>query len=680
MSLISELKRRSVFQVAVAYTVVSWLLMQVADILFPAFGLPDWVMRGLILLLLIGFPIAVALAWIFDLTPQGVRRTDEMRESGESPPVRSQTLNIVIIGVLAAAVLLFTLDKFIWKTDPALITGGKPEGKTSIAVLPFANMSGDPVNDPFTAGMHDDLLTQLSKISALETASRTSVRKYRDGDQSIPEIALELKVHTVVEGGVQRSDDRLRINVQLIDGQTDKHLWAETYDRQLSATNIFAIQSEMAKAIAASLKAALLPSEEQAIDKVPTRNLAAYDAYAEGRHNLDIESTTGLATAAEQFKTATRLDPGFAAAWAGRCEAQRRRFLRTSDQALFEGAERACTQALTLDPDQVEVLIALGGLYRTYGEYSKAEASLQRALFAKAEQTLDKALSINDIEADTHIEMGLVYASQGRLIEAEAALLRAAELNPSSWSAQSSLFLFYYTYDERPGRIELAIRHAELAMNISPDNPSSWNNLGSAYFMSQDYDRASEAWGHSLALEPTRTGYTNTGVALHYAGRFTESAEMQRKATEMAPDDHRPWGRLGDSLSFVDGQSDSALRAYRKAIPLARANLRINDKDWRTWGLLATYLAHSGEQQEALAAASEALEHSEHKAEALYYAAQVYLAGNDMQASFDALEQAVDKDATYRPLIAVDEMFAALRADERFQNLIQATPSKSRRF
>jgi TolB-like protein/Flp pilus assembly protein TadD len=671
MSLISELKRRNVFQVSMAYTVVAWLLMQVADILLPAFDAPEWIMRGLILLLLIGFPIAVVLAWVFDMTPKGIQRTDVMRVTGEAPPVRSRTLNIVIIGVLAAAVVLFTLDKFIWKTDLESDSGGRSSGKISVAVLPFTNMSGDTANDPFTSGMHDDLLTQLSRISAIETASRTSVRRYRDSDHSIPEIAHELNVNTVVEGGVQRSADRLRINVQLIDGISDKHMWAETYDRQLTASNIFAIQSEIAKAIVLSLQATLLPNEVLAIDKVPTESLAAYDAYVEARHNLNIRAAANLEIAVQKFQLATHLDPAFAAAWAGHCEAQRARYLLTSDQAYFEDAERACIKALSLEPDRVEVLIALGGLYRSFGEYSKAEESLQRAQLAKAEQTLKQALSLDGLEADAHIEMGQVYAMQNRLVEAEAELLHAIRISPENWEGHRSLFNFYYQYDNSPDRFEKAVREARKAVELEPDIAINWNNLGAAHFMLQDYEAASEAWGRSLKIEPTRTAYTNTGIALFYAQRYSESAEMQRKASKLAPDDHRAWGRLGDALRFVDGKTDDAEQAYLTAIPLARKILSVNDQDWKTWGLLATYLAHSGQNTDAVDAAGRALELSDRRAEALYYAAQVLGANGDTGQLLDILEETVGKDANYRHLVAIEPGFAGVESEPRFQKIIR---------
>jgi tetratricopeptide (TPR) repeat protein len=289
---------------------------------------------------------------------------------------------------------------------------------------------------------------------------------------------------------------------------------------------------------------------------------------------------------------------------------------------------------------------------------------------AKAEQTLQQALSLYDLVMEGHIELGLVYALQGRLVEAEAELLHAAELDPEGWASHTALFNFYYAYNTRPDRFETAVRHAVSAKDIRPESARSWNNLGTASFMLQDYEAASEAWGHSLELEPTRTAYTNTGVALYYSGRFAEAAAMQRKATELAPDDHRSWGRLGDSLSMLGDQPDETSSAYQAAIQNARASLTINDQDWRTWGHLATYLAFTDQHADALDAAEKAVEISAGRSEALYYSALAHHAVGNMETVLETLQKAVAKDNNYRHLIAAEPLFADLKSNLRFQRII----------
>ncbi len=261
---LSELRRRSVFRVAVAYGLTAWLLAQVADLVLDAFPAPDWVMRSILLVLALGFPLALLLAWAFEITPEGIKREQDIERNA---PRRRRGLDALIIGVLAVAVALLLQDRFVW-------TAGDPApgvDRRSVAAIPFENLSRDEANVPFTSGVHDDLLIQLSRIGSIKTISRRSVLQYRNTTKTVPEIAAELGVATILTGGVQRSGDRVRINVRLTDAATDEPLWAETYDRQLSAANIFAIQSEIARSIADALRASLTAGEQQRLAAVPTR-------------------------------------------------------------------------------------------------------------------------------------------------------------------------------------------------------------------------------------------------------------------------------------------------------------------------------------------------------------------------------------------------------------------------
>ena len=241
---IQELRRRNVFKVAAVYVVTAWLIMQIADTMFPAFQMPAWTITFVAFLLLTGFPIALLLSWAFEMTPDGLKREKDV-ERAESVAVQTgNKLNVITIALLGIAAVFFALDKF--DAGDQEIETAITRDKKSIAVIPFENISGDPANDPFTIGIHDDLLTQLSRIGSLKTISRTSMLQYRNTTKTIPQIARELGVATILEGGVQRSGDRIRINAQLIDGATDTQLWQATYDSQLTACNIFAIQDEIA--------------------------------------------------------------------------------------------------------------------------------------------------------------------------------------------------------------------------------------------------------------------------------------------------------------------------------------------------------------------------------------------------------------------------------------------------
>jgi len=684
VSLFNELKRRNVLRIGAVYAVSSWLLIQVAETIFPLFGFGDAPVRLLVIVLAIGFIPALIFSWIFELTPQGLKRDDEVDRSLSITDQTGKSLDRIIIFVLVVALGYFAFDKFV--LDPArdlkiaesAAQAGAEQarldfhGEKSIAVLPFVNRSNLQEDEYFTDGMHDEVLTRLAKISTLKVISRTSVMRYRDTDKSILEIARELSVAAILEGGVQRVGDQVRINVQLINAHTDEHMWAEIYDRELTARNLFAIQSEISKAIARALQATLTPDEEQVLDQVPTENLAAYDAYVMARVKLDSMASEDMQQAVSQFTLATQLDPDFAAAWAGLCQAQLVQYKKSSDKQYFEAAETACNHALELDDSRVEVHIALGTLYRMLGQYSRAQVSLQRASYAKAEQALQNALSFDSMTVDATIELGMLLARQNRLEEAETELLRAIELEPTYWTAQTVMFSFYYRSSDRPDHYELAARHAEKAASLRPDMAASWNNLGTANYMLAHYDQAADAWQHSLSIEPTRTAYTNTGLALYNTGRYKESAEMQRKAAEMAPNDHRVWGRLADAQRFTQGEDENAAKNYARAADLAREQLEVNSQEWRTMGMRAIYLARLDKNDEAMVLARRAMQISERKPESLFFMALIHLSGDQIDDCLSLLEEAVAKDDYYRYLIETDPDFKTLSELARFQTIIAA--------
>jgi len=310
-SFIQELMRRKVFRVAAAYLVVAWVLLQVVATVAPILDLPNWISRAALVLLALGFPVSIVLAWAFELTPDGIKRDASQNPAG---PGGNRKVELLIIGVLSFTVVYFAADKFVLTDNEATAT---TEIGKSVAVLVFDNLSGDTANDPFTLGIHDDLLTSISRIGSIKTISRTSVLQYRGTTKTIPEIARELGVATILEGGIQRSGNRVRINAQLIDASVDEHLWAETYDRELTAENIFAIQSEIATAIANALRATLTEDEQRRLVNVPTRNIAALETYFIGKRMLEDRTKESLRAAVEYFETVIDLDPNFALAYSG---------------------------------------------------------------------------------------------------------------------------------------------------------------------------------------------------------------------------------------------------------------------------------------------------------------------------------------------------------------------------
>jgi len=662
MSFVSELKRRSVLRAAFAYAVVFWLLVQVAGLLLDAFDAPDWIFRSIIVLLAIGFPVAVILSWFFELTTDGlVRSADLARHEAELRAFR-RYLNPIIISMLSAAVILFTLDKIGWINSPlkdGLVKESDPYPKqVSLAVLPFTNRSGQAENAYFVDGIHDDLLTMLAKINSLSVTSRTSVMRYQGSKMSIPEISNELSVNYILEGAVQRDGDQIRVNAQLIDASRDNHLWAETFDRELSTTNLFAIQSNIARAITAALNAELSNAEEHLLESIPTQSLAAYDAYLMGKQGLLGNSIEAYETALTYFEEALSQDASFAGAYAGLCDVQLGLYSKTGDISHFSAAESACKQALAIDADRTEVHIALGALFRRNGDYFRAEAEQRKALESEPQ----------NVEAMT--ELGYTLADQGKIREAETLMLKAELLQPDHWPIHDALYTFYRQFDDQPDRYERSVKHAMRVVELNPKNSAAWNNLGTAYHSLQQYDAAKVAWDSALQLDPTRTAYTNRGLQYYYEGHYANSAEMQLKAIELAPNDHRAWGRLAESYRALGENEAMQREAYATAIPLAESTLEINNQDWKTSAMLAIYYMYSEREDDARRQIESALGISKRNPEALLYAALISYAQGDMEATLATLEEMIKADGTYRIYAANEPDLKSLRENERFERLI----------
>src|SRR5437762_1484340 len=285
---LTELKRRKVYRVAVAYAIVAWLLIQAASILFPTFEAPPWVMKVFVTAVILGFPVALILAWAFELTPEGIKRSEEIppQESKTAKRGSKWTMIIVAAAVLAAALLAF---QFTRTHKPATVELPKQTAPTaasmdkSVAVLPFENLSSDKENAFFAQGIQDEIITTLSRISGLRVISRTSTAHYQSAPENLSEIGRQLRVSNVLEGSVQKAGDRVHINVQLIRADTDAHLWAQSYNREL--TDIFGVEAEVAKSIADSLQATLSPQEKARVETKPTTNPDAYVLYLRGRED-----------------------------------------------------------------------------------------------------------------------------------------------------------------------------------------------------------------------------------------------------------------------------------------------------------------------------------------------------------------------------------------------------------
>ena len=459
---LTELKRRKVYRVAVAYAIVAWLLIQAASILFPTFEAPTWVMKVCVTAVILGFPVALILAWAFELTPEGIRRAEEVapRESKTPGAGRKWTAIIVAAAVLAAALLTFQFARTRSSATAELQKQTAPTASTamdkSVAVLPFENLSSDKENAFFAQGIQDEIITTLSKISGLRVISRTSTAHYESAPQNLPEIARQLRVSNVLEGSVQKVGDRVHINVQLIQADNDAHLWAQSYNREL--TDIFGVEAEVAKSIADSLQATLSPQEKARVEAKPTTNADAYVLYLRARDyqtrpdNLlqDFRSARNL------YDQAIKLDPNFALAHA-RLSAVMSTIYHWFEptQEVKETARREADESLRLQPDLCEGHLALG-LYFYYEEGNYEEALRELNLAAK---TLPN-------DGDVGLYIAAVQRRQGDLTQAIAAYQKAEAIDPRDSITLYDAAQTYFGIRDWPN----AVKGMDRVLALAPDS------------------------------------------------------------------------------------------------------------------------------------------------------------------------------------------------------------------
>jgi TolB-like protein/Tfp pilus assembly protein PilF len=592
----SELQRRNVYKVAVAYAVVAWLLIQAASILFPTFEAPGWVMRIFVIAVAAGFPIALVVAWAFELTPQGVKRTEDVAETSVRQSGGRAWIYIVVAGCFLS-IGLFFLGRY---TASRAADNGRPSFSAkgtaaqgdeslakSIAVLPFENLSEDKSNAYFVDGMQDEVITRLAKIGELRVISRTSTQRYKTRATNLAEIARELGVSHLVEGTVQRIGDRVRINVQLIRAANEGHLWAEIYDRSL--TDIFAVQSELATAIAHSLQAKLTGTEIKAVAAKPTDSLAAYDAYLRG---IDFGSRPGQnpvdeKKAAEAFEEAVRIDPQFADAWARLARQCASLFFLQFDATLArqERARVAAETAIRLAPASPETLLA-NAYYRYHVLHDYVGA---RELFEKIRRELP---------------------SSGEAIEALARIAR----RQSRWNDSLRLFEEAEPLNPRDAHLSLdrawtfsmvrnypdTLRMIERAEAILPEDADVLENKAT-YFQWTGNLRVARPLIERIKDPAKRINIEITQLILER--RYPDAARLlEKKLSQLAPgsDDRAENLEWLGSIRLVADDLVGAKQAFLEAKPLLeKQRLEQPNSRWVSQSL-ASVEAGLGDKEAAL--------------------------------------------------------------------------------
>jgi TolB-like protein/Flp pilus assembly protein TadD len=612
----AKLRRRKVAQWGVAYAAGAWGFLQGLQYVSDAFGWPAQLRQVAILGLLIGLPIVLVIAWYHgDRGEQRVTRTE---------------LAIVTLLFLLGGVLFWRYEQgsVTAPTTAAPAPAGTPTttatsaARPSIAVLPFENRSSSKDDAYFVDGIHDDILTQLAKVSAMKVISRTSVERFRDTRLPIKQIAQQLGVTKILEGGVQRAGDRVRITVQLIDASTDDHLWAENYDRELTTANIFAIQSEVATAIAAALNATLSAAETSRVRAIPTKSLPAWEAYQLGTQRMANRTSKGFAEAERFFQRAVALDPGFALPYAGLAETFVFQASRASGPqgAGFAKADEAVATALRIDPNLAEAWAASGLIAMQRGQYAEAEKRLRRAIalnpnyatayqwlnivltdqgrFEEGRDSLERALELDPLSAIINENLANQLESLGRFEEAEARYRKVIEIDPSMpYPYMETGVLEAYGRN----RFADAVALMERAIELDPENPDLRFNLLQLYLDLDDDERAMRVLEETSSRWPESEGVLTVKSLVELIGGQDEAAR-KRAAAVLALDPGNTYALM--ALNIIDmrrGAYAAARARCAAAFPelLATGTARIGGSNSGVAVQLAQILQKTGEGVQA---------------------------------------------------------------------------------
>src|SRR6266700_1807980 len=595
-NIFSELKRRNVYRAAVAYGVVAWFLTQLTTQVFPFFEIPNSAVRFVVIALAIGFPIAMLLSWLYEFSPEGIVRTEDVHPA-QARSIRRATgriLDFTIIGALLLVIAMLIVARLPFYRQ----TGGSISQK-SIAVMPFDNRSRDPDNAYFADGIQDEILTRLSKVADLKVISRTSTQHYKSAPENLREIARQLGVAHILEGSVQKSGDAVRVNVQLIKAANDSHLWADTFDRKL--TDIFSVESEIAKAVADQLNASLTGREEQAVNAKPTDNPDAYDAYLRGlAYILKTQITTARALGARKYLTeAVRLDPKFALAWALLSYNNARGYITAMLQptlALREETRQAAETALALQPNLGEAVLAKGFYhYACLKDYGTAVHYFEQAR--------------SSLPNSSQIPAALAYVMRhlGQWQRSEAYFNEAERLDPRDTEALSEHAYSYIALRRFPE----AVRKLDQVLKITPDDVGTLANKAAIAQAEGDLTHA------SMLLAPLHPNPEDTRVLeiqVYQAILERRPAPMIARLEEILAKPDPALGYINGELRFwlgwaqeVAGDQAAAQGTWRQARTELEPFLKEQPGNYQLIGDLALTNMGLGDKAAAFALAQRAV-------------------------------------------------------------------------
>jgi TolB-like protein/Tfp pilus assembly protein PilF len=682
---VTELKRRNVYRAAIAYGVVAWFLTQLTTQVFPFFEIPNSAVRFVVIALAIGFPIAMLLSWIYEFTPEGVVRTEDL-DPAQARSARRATgriLDFISIGVLLLVIAMLIVGRrpFYGQTRESI-------PQKSIAVMPFENRSEDKANAYFAEGIQDEILTRLSKIADLKVISRTSTQHYKSAPENLPEIARQLGVAHILEGSVQRSGDAVRVNVQLIKAATDSHLWGDTFDRKL--TDIFSVESEVAKVVADQLRAKLTGQEEQVIAAKPTDNPDAYDAYLRGLAYILKPGSAipaNLLGAQKYFREAVRLDPKFALGWAHLSNVDSIGYLSQSLQptvALRDEARQAAETALTLQPNLGEALMAKG--YYHYACLKDYDTAVR--YFEQARQLLPNSSRIPEALAYVTRRQGQWDRSESYFNEAE----RLDPLNVRLLTEHAQSYIMRRRFPE-------ALRKLDQVLNITPDDV---NTLAFKADIAQAEGDLPRAAAILAPLHPAAEDTEAVEAQVYQEILERRPAQFTSRLKEILAKPDPALGFMNADLRFwlgwaqeVAGDHAAAQESWRQARSELEFFLKEQPENYRLIGGLALTNVGLGDKAAALALVERAMAVMPIEKDASFgpipveFLARVTAQLGERDRAISALQEllsipysgALAAGVPLTPaLLRLDPMFDPLRNDPRFKKLagseLPKTPNK----
>ncbi len=662
IGLFENLKRRGVLETGLAYLIVGWLLIQIADVVFAQLHLPEWVGTFVTVLVIAGFPIAILLSWFLEFRDgRAVLHQLSVADARKRRFSRTYMSVIGALGIAAIGVYVYDTSvglpraELLNSVPAALPVELPPVVENSFAVLPFVNLDGSTETQIFADGLVDDVTTQLSRVPGLRVASRGDAFSLAPNSAS-KTVRDRLRVEMYIEGSVEMSGDQLRVIVQMIDSETGFHILSRRFDRPRE--DFFDVRDEITNLTVANVRVALPPNiRASSLKVIEDPSLDAYLLYRRGieatRQPTSIDT---IATALGWFDASLNVDPEFAAAHAGKCGAYVKGYTKMNNSSYISSAESSCGAALALNPNLAIVHTALGELYRSTGRLDDAEFSFTAAL----------EIDVTNVTA--LIGLGRVYRMRGQFDDAEARLRQATGLYPGDWLAYNALGEFLY----RSGRYSDAATQYAYVVALDQSNAVGYSNLGTAYMLAGDFALATASFQRALDIEPRRETYSNLGLLYYYRGEFSDAIAAHSKAVELAPNDHLIWSNLGDAL-FVGGRKAEAKVAFTKASTLGQSALEVNPSDPDTLMDLAWISAMLDDAVSARNLIDKALALAPDEPYVHYYDALILLRAGTADLALAALRRAAKNGYPVKTL-AAEPQFDPLRKNVEFIEIINSAP------